>query len=181
MSDGEPQVILVDFQDRQIGAMEKIQAHQEARLHRAFSVFLYHDDQILLQKRAKSKYHCGSLWTNTCCSHPAPGEDICKAAIRRLKAEVGISIPSLQELFFFFYYSHLDHGLTEYECDHVLVAEYTGPYQCNQEEAECMNWVRVQKIEEAMLERPQQFTPWFFISAPQVIQWMKSHTTTFRT
>ena len=100
---GEPKVILVNFQDQQTGVMGKMKAHQEARLHRAFSVFLYHGDQILLQKRAKNKYHCGSLWTNTCCSHPAPGEDTHGAAVDRLKAETGISIPELQELFFFFY------------------------------------------------------------------------------
>ena len=171
---GEPKVILVNFQDQQIGVMGKMKAHQEARLHRAFSVFLYHGDQILLQKRAKNKYHCGSLWTNTCCSHPAPGEDTHGAAVDRLKAETGISIPKLQELFFFFYCCRLDHGLTEYECDHVFAAEYTGPYQCNPEEAECMRWVSFRELEKEMLEYPHQFTPWFLICAPRVLQWIKS-------
>ncbi len=173
MSD-ETNVILVNFQDQQIGVMEKMRAHQESRLHRAFSVFLYRGDQILLQKRAKSKYHCGSLWTNTCCSHPAPGENLQEAAINRLKVETGISISKLQELFSFIYFCHLDHGLTEYECDHVFVMEYTGPYQCNPEEVECMKWVPIHELERDMLEYPHRFTPWFLACAPRVLQWIRA-------
>ncbi len=86
----QEQVVLVDMNDQKIGCMEKMRAHEEGRLHRAFSVFLYKDDAILLQQRAKEKYHCGGLWTNTCCSHPRMGESVYQAACRRLQEELGI-------------------------------------------------------------------------------------------
>lgn len=174
MNHKEPQVLLVDFQDNEIGVMNKSQAHREAKLHRAFSVFLYNEDKILLQQRAKGKYHCGLLWTNTCCSHPEPGEDIYAAAFKRIKEETGIHTSQLIELFTFFYCCPLDHSLTEFECDHVLVGNYSGPFQKNPIEVEDMKWISCQELEREMIESPHQFTPWFMICAPKVIQYIRN-------
>lgn len=173
MMDSEARVVLVNFQDRELGSMEKLRAHREARLHRAFSVFLYYNGRILLQQRARSKYHCGGQWTNTCCSHPAPGEDTVDAARRRLEMETGIRVPRLRELFTFFYCCRLDHGLTEYECDHVLAAEYSGDFHPNPEEVECMKWLSYEELEAEMMEHPHRFTPWFLICVPRVLAWLR--------
>ena len=118
-------VILVDTDDREIGKMEKMQAHEEACLHRAFSVFLFNDQgEMLIHRRALEKYHSGGLWTNACCSHPRPGEKTEAAAHRRLQEELGMDCP-IEEQFDFLYKRSLDHGLTEHELDHV----FTGTYQ----------------------------------------------------
>ena len=164
-----PEVILVDFQDRPLGTMEKMAAHRAQKLHRAFSVFLYQGNRLLLQRRACHKYHCGGLWTNTCCSHPAPGESVLEAAGRRLKEEVGITAPPLEEIDVFFYRCPFADGITEFECDHVLLGEYTGEFTPNPEEIEQMAWVELEQLEEAMLAHPEAFTPWFLICAPKVM------------
>ena len=84
-------VILVDQDDQPLGLMEKMEAHEKGLLHRAFSAFLFNaDNELLLQKRAKSKYHSGGLWTNTCCSHPRENEKLVDAVKRRLQEEMGI-------------------------------------------------------------------------------------------
>ena len=171
MEDSE--VILVDFEDREIGRMEKEKAHREAKLHRAFSAFLYKGQEILIQKRALGKYHSGGLWTNTCCSHPRPGETISEAAIRRSREETGIVVKKLTELYRFFYYAPLDNGFTEFECDHVLVGKYDGIFQVNPQEVEELRWISCEGLEHAMLERPAVFTPWFLICAPEVIRYIE--------
>lgn len=168
-----PQVILVDFQDREIGTMEKMEAHIHQRLHRAFSVFLFHEDQILLQKRAIHKYHCGGLWTNTCCSHPAPGESVMEAAKRRLKEEIGVQVDELQEIDSFFYRYPFSNGVTEFECDHVLVGEYSGAYKIDPEEVDEMRWVSAEALRKEMLRHAEEFTPWFLICAGRVMSWME--------
>ena len=113
-------VILVDEKDNQVGLMPKLEAHQKGLLHRAFSVFIFNSDyELLLQKRAFSKYHSGGLWTNTCCSHPRDGEDTIDAANRRLYEEMGIET-SLRKVFDFIYKAELDNNLTENEFDHVF-------------------------------------------------------------
>ncbi len=93
----EPKVIVVDYKDNPMGEMNKSEAHASPNLHRAFSVFLHKDGRVLLQKRAKDKYHCGGLWTNTCCSHPRPGEETLEAARRRLWEEMKITAGDLEE------------------------------------------------------------------------------------
>jgi isopentenyl-diphosphate delta-isomerase len=172
MLNKEPKVILIDFKDREIGTMGKEQAHREGRLHRAFSVFLYQGQEILIQKRALGKYHCGGLWTNTCCSHPMPGEYVLKAAKRRLSEEAGINVDNLKELYNFFYYSTFSNGLTEFECDHVMVGEYDGSFHLNPEELEELRWISCNELEEKMLKSPADFTPWFLICAPEVIRYI---------
>ncbi len=117
------EVILVDGQDQETGVAGKMEAHEKGWLHRAFSVFVFNSQgEMLLQQRALEKYHSGGLLTNTCCSHPRPGEDNKVAAERRLQEEMGFSV-SLEKVFDFLYKADFDNGLTEYEFDHVFVAE----------------------------------------------------------
>ncbi len=117
------EVILVNELDEAIGSMEKMEAHEKALLHRAFSVFLFNKNgEMLLQKRAATKYHSPSLWTNACCSHPMPGETTEQAALRRLKEELGFTT-NVQKAFHFTYKAVFDNGLTDHEFDHVFVVE----------------------------------------------------------
>src|SRR5687768_14206462 len=121
-----PPVILVNEQDEPVGTMEKLEAHQKGLLHRAFSVFVVNKNgEMLLQQRAQDKYHSGGLWTNTCCSHPLPGENVLDASHRRLMEEMGFDCP-LREIFSFTYRAEFDNGLTEHEFDHVFFGEYDG-------------------------------------------------------
>jgi len=156
-------VILVDQNDQVLGTEEKITAHREGLCHRAFSVFLYRKTpalEILLQKRASHKYHSPNLWTNTCCSHPRPGEDTIKAAERRLKEEMGICI-SLQSIGRFHYIAHFDNGLTENEIDHVLIGAYVSQHiQPNPEEVSAYRWIKAKDLQVTLQKTPDQFTPW---------------------
>ncbi len=164
-------VILVDMDDRQIGTMEKMEAHEKGLLHRAFSVFLFRGDEVLMQKRALSKYHCGGLWTNTCCSHPEPGEEVKEAARRRLKEELGIppeaeQEPDLQEAESFVYRQVFENGLTEFEYDHVLVGEYDGSWVEDPAEIEEARWMRLSDVKADILADPAAYTPWFLTALP---------------
>ena len=114
-------VILVNERDEPQGNMEKMRAHREGHLHRAFSIFIFNrEGNLLLQQRAAHKYHSAGLWSNTCCSHPRPGESIDDAAARRLQEEMGLQT-ELVYLFRFQYHALLENGLTEHELDHVLI------------------------------------------------------------
>lgn len=155
-------VILVDEQDNPIGTAEKIAAHRENLCHRAFSVFIYRyspDLQVLLQQRAAGKYHSPNLWTNTCCSHPRPGEEIIAAGRRRLKEEMGIEA-ELRALGRFHYIAHFDNGLTENEVDHVLVGTLEGVIEPNPEEVQDYRWVSIVELKKELEEEPERFTPW---------------------
>jgi len=159
-------VILVDKQDNQIGLQEKLKAHELGQLHRAFSVFLFRKRlgkiELLLQQRAKHKYHCGGLWANSCCSHPKEGESVIQAGKRRLQEEMGIKIKSLKHVGTFTYKAVFDNGLTEYEVDHVLIGVFNGDQiKCNPDEVEDVQWISLDQLEKAFIEIPQQFTPWF--------------------
>lgn len=167
------QVILVDEQDNVTGAMEKIAAHEKALLHRAFSVFVFnHAGELLLQQRAFGKYHSAGLWTNTCCSHPRPGEDTKAAALRRLKEEMGFETP-VEKVFDFIYKASFDNGLTEYEFDHVYIGYYDGAVLPDTNEVADHAFVSMQNIAEAMLAEPGQFTAWFHIAFPKVMEWWR--------
>ena len=167
------QVILVDEQDNVTGAMEKITAHEKALLHRAFSVFVFnHAGELLLQQRAFGKYHSAGLWTNTCCSHPRPGEDTKAAALRRLKEEMGFETP-VEKVFDFIYKASFDNGLTEYEFDHVYIGYYDGAVLPDTNEVADHAFVSMQNIAEAMLAEPGQFTAWFHIAFPKVMEWWR--------
>lgn len=156
------EVILVDEQDNQIGKEEKIKAHKEAKLHRAFSILVFNRrGDWLLQKRAKTKYHSPCLWTNTCCSHPAPGEDLMEKAKKRLREEMGFKCP-LKKSFSFIYKVKVG-DLTEYEFDHVLLGKFSGNPRPNKEEADDWKWISLQELEKDIKENPQNYTPWFKI------------------
>lgn len=163
-------VVLVDEQDNEIGTMEKMEAHEKALLHRAFSVFLFNDaGEMLIQKRASSKYHSGGLWTNTCCSHPRPDETSLNAAKRRLQEEMGISA-EIEEIFSFLYRAELDKGLVEHEYDHVFFGKFNGEVQLNMEEAEDYSYVTMEKLEQDLIDHPELYTEWFKIALPRVKQ-----------
>jgi isopentenyl-diphosphate delta-isomerase len=163
------EVILVSPQDEEIGYMVKMEAHQLGLLHRAFSVFLFNSKgEMLLQKRAISKYHSGGLWTNACCSHPRKGETIEQAASRRTREELGCE-PELQKIHSFIYKAALDNNLTEYEIDHVLFGNYEGEINLNVDEVSEIVYLPIQQIRQAMNEQPEMFTVWFKIIFEEVI------------
>lgn len=163
-------VVLVDEWDVSIGSMEKLAAHKEGRLHRAFSIFVFNSKgELLIQKRAAHKYHCGGLWSNTCCSHPQPEEtDITSAAEERLFEEMGITC-KLLEVFWFIYKTHFDNGLTEHELDHVLVGRSNDVPTPNPEEADDWKWMAPMKIIEDMKLKPELYTPWFRLCLGEVL------------
>jgi isopentenyl-diphosphate Delta-isomerase len=166
-------VVLVDINDNAIGTMEKIEAHEKALLHRAFSVFIFNEKgQMLLQQRAYTKYHSGGLWTNACCSHPRSNENIEAAATRRLQEEMGFTTP-LQKAFAFTYKANFDNGLVEHEYDHVLIGHYNNTIAFNTEEVAAYKYESLQQIEENIALNPSVFTAWFIIAFPKVKQWLQ--------
>ncbi len=167
------EVILVDTEDNMTGTMEKIAAHKTASLHRAFSVFVFnHAGELLLQQRALNKYHSAGLWTNTCCSHPRPGESTADAAVRRLREEMGFET-RLEKVFDFTYKAGFENGLTEHEFDHVFIGYYDGPVIVNEQEVNNYAFVSMPNIAEAMETGPEQFTAWFHIAFPKVFEWWR--------
>lgn len=154
-------VILVDKDDNQIGTMEKMEAHRKGELHRAFSVLVFNSKgEMLLQKRAKSKYHSGGLWTNTCCSHPLPGEKIEDSIQRRVREEMGIHVePKFS--YKFLYKTSLDQNLIEHELDHVFIAEYNDRPILNSEEAEDWKYVSLRWLRDDVAKNPSKYTHWF--------------------
>lgn len=154
-------VVLVDEQDNDIGVMEKLQAHQEGKLHRAFSVFIFNNkNQLLLQQRAINKYHSGGLWTNSCCSHPRPNETIKDAANRRLFEEMGI-VCDLKILTNFIYKSNFENGLIEHELDYILVGNSNATPKLNKDEVESYKWQSISEIQTDILINPNLYTVWF--------------------
>ena len=165
------QVVLVNEQDEQIGTAEKLAAHQQNLLHRAFSIFIHNGKgEVLLQKRALSKYHSGGLWTNTCCSHPRPEEEIIAAGKRRLQEEMGFDTP-LEKAFDFVYKAPFDNGLTEYEFDHVFVGRYQGNIHPNPLEVKDYAFRTFENINQLIATAPTEFTSWFLIAFPKVQAW----------
>ena len=160
----EEKVILVDENDNQVGLMPKLEAHQKGLLHRAFSVFIFNSKyQLLLQKRAISKYHSGGLWTNTCCSHPREAEGTIDAANRRLHEEMGIKT-NLRKVFDFIYKAELDNELTENEFDHVFYGVYDENTILNKEEADDYKWVDMETISNDIIRNSDNYTVWFKIA-----------------
>lgn len=163
-----PPVILVNEQDEPVGTMEKLEAHQKGLLHRAFSVFVVNPQgEMLLQQRAQDKYHSGGLWTNTCCSHPLPGEDVLDASHRRLMEEMGFDC-SLREIFSFTYRAEFDNGLTEHEFDHVLFGEYDGEVVPDAAEVQAVRYLSLSEIRRLLVEEPDTFTHWFHLAFPKI-------------
>lgn len=167
----EELVILVDHDDRETGVMEKIQAHREALLHRAFSVFVFNSKgELMLQQRALGKYHSPGLWTNTCCSHPRPGEETEAAAHRRLHEEMGFDC-TLTKIFHFTYKAPFDNKLTEHEVDHVFVGFSDTLPVINPEEVESYRFATLDDISVEMAENPELFTVWFQIAFERVAEY----------
>ena len=157
----EDQLILVNYDDEEIGSMGKLEVHQKHLLHRAFSVFIFNGDKVIIQRRADHKYHSGGKWANTCCSHPRAGETLEEAVLRRLKEEAGIECP-VKEAGSFIYYAPFDDGLTEYEYDHVFVGEFDGAFTPDPEEAQEMKAVDVKWLKGDIEAHPEKYAPWFF-------------------
>jgi len=168
----EEEVILVDEQDQPLGTMEKIRAHEKGLLHRAFSVFIFNEKgEMLLQQRSINKYHSAGLWTNACCSHPKPGEDVQRAAQRRLHEELGF-VTSIEEIFDFIYKSSFENGLTEYEFDHVFIGIYDDMIEPDKKEVNDFCFKSLDEIKSSLQSNPDQYTSWFHIAFPMVEQWI---------
>jgi isopentenyl-diphosphate Delta-isomerase len=166
----QEEVILVDESDTPLGTMEKMEAHRQALLHRAFSVFIFNSKgEMLLQQRAAEKYHSAGLWTNACCSHPRPGEDTTDAAIRRLREELGFTTP-LKKLFDFTYKSEYDNGLTEFEFDHVYVGTYDQAIYPDKKEVSDYSYRPIDDIKAALQSAPDKFTTWFHLAFPLILE-----------
>lgn len=171
----EEKVILVDENDNPMGLMNKMEAHEKAVLHRAFSVFVLNDaNEIMLQQRAKQKYHSPLLWTNTCCSHQREGETNIEAGKRRLQEEMGF-VTELKELFHFIYKAPFDNGLTEHELDHVMVGYFNEMPNINKEEVEDWKWMKIEEVKLDMLENPEVYTVWFKIIFDEFYHYLESH------
>ena len=171
----EEKVILVNENDEQIGLMPKMEAHEKALLHRAFSVFILNSkNEIMLQQRAAQKYHSPLLWTNTTCSHQREGESNVEAGTRRLREEMGFET-ELKELFSFIYKAPFDNGLTEHELDHVMIGYYNEEPNINTEEAESWKWMSIDAVKEDMQKHPESYTVWFRIIFDEFYHYLEDH------
>lgn len=163
-------VVLVDETDEILGIEEKMKAHQEGLLHRAFSVFIFRrgensNIEFLLQQRHPDKYHCGGLWTNTCCSHPRLNEEVHLAGRRRLKEEMSLDLP-LIPVGTFLYRAFFQNGLIEHELDHVLIGEFKhdsnySNIEFDPEEVANFSWKSLEDLEQELQIHPELYTPWF--------------------
>jgi isopentenyl-diphosphate delta-isomerase len=167
-------VVLVNSNDQEMGTCEKMEAHVKGLLHRAFSVFIFNDaGELLLQRRAFGKYHSEGLWTNTCCSHPAPGETTSEAAKRRLREEMGMEC-ELHLSFSFEYSASLDHSLTEHELDHVLFGYSNEVPTLNPEEAIDYKWIALEELKNSIVIQPELYTAWLKIILRDYYQHIES-------
>lgn len=156
----EEKIILVDKKDNEIGEEEKLKAHQEGKLHRAFSIFIFNSKgEMMLQQRAKTKYHSGGLWSNTCCSHPRAGELLEEAVKRRLKEEMGF-LCELEEIFSFVYKAKIG-DLIEYEFDHIFVGKFEENPKPNRKEVENWKWINQKELKGDIKKNPEKYTYWF--------------------
>lgn len=168
----EEKVILVNKHDQPIGEMEKMEAHRKGELHRAISVLVFNNrNELMLQQRALSKYHTPGLWSNTCCSHPRPGESSLQAASRRLMEEMGFQC-MLEKSFDFIYRADFPNGLIEHEFDHIFIGRYNEDPRINPEEAESFRWISLIDLRKEMKETPENFTIWFRLIMEQLPEHM---------
>lgn len=159
----EELVVLVNEKDEKVGLMPKMEAHEKALLHRAFSVFVFNDEnELLLQQRALDKYHSPGLWTNTCCSHQRDGENNINAGKRRLMEEMGF-VTDLKEVMSFIYKASFDNGLTEHEFDHIMVGTFNGLPKINPKEVANWKWMPLEEVKTDIEKHPENYTAWFRI------------------
>jgi isopentenyl-diphosphate delta-isomerase len=169
------QVILVDSRNRELGIMDKTEAHQRGILHRALSIFIFNSKgELLVHRRAMGKYHSSGLWSNTCCSHPRPGEEVSDAAARRLKEEMGMSA-TLTELFDFIYKADLGNGLYEHEADHVFTGITDADPTPDENEVMEWKWMHPEAISSDMDVNPNNYTIWFQLIFKDVIRKAKEN------
>ena len=163
LSSMKEQVVLVSENDEKLGLMEKMQAHENGILHRAFSVFLFNEKgEMLLQKRSANKYHSPNQWTNAVCSHPRNNETYLEGAQRRLMEELGIQA-ELSQKFHFIYKADVGQNLWEHELDHVFTGDFNGEVKINPEEVSEVRYISMENLEKEMIESPAHFTEWFKI------------------
>jgi len=154
------EIILVDTNDREVGFGEKMEVHRKAQLHRAFSIFVVNkQNELLLQRRALTKYHSGGLWANTCCSHPIRNENQEVTVHRRLREEMGFDC-ELKPIFSFIYKVTLQNGLTEYEFDHVYLGHYEGSPTPNPLEVDSWKWMPILDVKKDIQENPDAYVFW---------------------
>jgi len=162
-------IIIVDKNDSEIGTGEKLITHKEGKLHRAFSVFLFNSKgEMLIQKRAKTKYHSPSLWSNACCSHPRPNQKLEKEVKKRLKEEMGIEC-DLKEIFSFVYKAKIG-NLIEHEFDHVFLGKFNGKPKPNKEEVQAWEWITIKNLIADIKKNPQNYTYWFKLILNRVLK-----------
>ena len=162
-------VIYVDEQDREVGTGEKLEAHQKGVLHRAISVFIFNKKgELMLQKRAKTKYHSAGLWSNTCCSHPRPGEDVETAARRRLQEEMGFTC-DVKKVLHLLYRTTFSNGLIEHEYDHMFIGESEVTPILNPEEAEDWKWMSPEALRKDIVEHPDIYSYWFHLALNDIL------------
>lgn len=171
----EELVVLVNENNEQIGLMPKLEAHEKALLHRAFSIFILNDkNELMLQQRAADKYHSPLLWANTCCSHQRENETNIEAGNRRLQEEMGFSA-ELKELFSFIYKAPFDNGLTEHELDHVMIGYYNGEPLINPDEVEAWKWMDIDAVRKDIQQNPDIYTAWFKIIFNEFYHFLEEH------
>ena len=169
----EERILLVDEHDKEEGFGNKMETHREGRLHRSFSIFVFnHKGELLMQQRAKTKYHSGGLWSNTCCSHQREGETLEDAIHRRLQEEMGFDT-ALKELFTFTYKVKLDHDLFEHEYDHVFTGTIDGNPTPNPEEVDDWKFVDLKELQKDIKENPDSYTAWLRIAFDRVLDHLK--------
>lgn len=169
----EEHVVLVDKNDHVLGTMEKMEAHEKGKLHRAFSVFIFNSKgEMMLQQRALSKYHSPGLWTNACCSHPRKDETYLDAAHRRLVEEMGFDT-NLKEIFDFIYHADVGQGLTEHELDHVFTGAFNEEPNINIKEVASWKFMDLDELKDDISNKPDIYTVWFKIAFDRVYQYIK--------
>jgi isopentenyl-diphosphate delta-isomerase len=162
-------VVLVDTNDREIGTCSKLAAHEEGKLHRAVSVFVFdRQARLLLQRRAEAKYHSGGLWSNTCCTHPYPGKSPADAAARRLEEEMGFGC-EMDPVGSFIYRAEFENGLIEYEYDHLFKARFAGKPRPDPAEVCDWRWTGLDELARDRVEKPNEYTAWFWLGLDKLM------------
>jgi len=163
-------VVLVDPQDRPVGEGDKLQVHREGQLHRAFSILIFNTrGELLLQQRAKGKYHFAGRWSNSCCGHPRPGEATYRAALRRMGEELGFQSPLAEELRLVYRAKDPASGLVEHEYLHVFRGCFVGEPRPDPEEVGAWRWMSVPGVRRALARHPGVFTPWFALLVDRML------------